>query len=41
MREKEWSEIGHIVNGIKEGIRQLRSWKIEHVKRDTNQPLMF
>jgi hypothetical protein len=32
-----WSSIGHIVDGIKMELRQLRSWRIDHVKRDANQ----
>lgn len=33
---KNLSKFGHIVDGIKIGLRQLRSWKIIHVKRDMN-----
>jgi hypothetical protein len=31
------STYGHIVEGIKMGLNQLRSSKIEHVKRDANK----
>jgi hypothetical protein len=30
------SSFGHIVDGIKLELRPLRSWRIEHVKRDAN-----
>jgi hypothetical protein len=29
----KWSKFGHIVDDIKLGLCQLRSWRIEHVKR--------
>jgi hypothetical protein len=31
-----WSNFGHIVDDIKLELRQLRSWRIDHVKRDAN-----
>jgi len=31
-----WSTFGHIVDGIKHDLSQLRSWRIEHVKKNTN-----
>lgn len=31
-----WSKFGHIIDGIKLGLCQLRSWRIKHVKRDAN-----
>jgi ribonuclease HI len=33
---QHWSRFGHIVDGIKLGLSQLRSWQINHVKRDAN-----
>jgi hypothetical protein len=36
-----WSNIGHIVEGINIGLRQMRSWRIEHVKRDANKQLIL
>lgn len=34
--DENWSKIGHLIDGIKEGLRKLRSWRIEHDKRDAN-----
>lgn len=36
MESKYWSRYGHIVDGIKVGLHTLRSWHIDHVKRDAN-----
>jgi hypothetical protein len=33
---KNWSNFGHVVDGIKEGLNQLKSWRIAHVKREAN-----
>jgi hypothetical protein len=35
-RGHNWSKMGHIIDGIKEGLGVLRSWSIEHVKREAN-----
>jgi hypothetical protein len=32
-----WSKFGYMVNGIKEDLRQLKSWSIVHVKRNVNK----
>jgi hypothetical protein len=31
-----WSKMGHLIDEIKEVLGKLRSWRIEHVKRDAN-----
>jgi ribonuclease HI len=33
---RNWSNFGHIVDGIKTELSQLRSWRIEHAKRNAN-----
>lgn len=29
-------KFGHLINGIEVGLSQLRSWTIEHIKREAN-----
>jgi len=36
-----WSKMGNLINGIKDGLGKLRSWSIEHVKRDANYAAHF
>jgi hypothetical protein len=37
-KHKNWSQFEHIVDGVQECMRLLRSCRIERVKRNTNSP---
>ena len=32
MEGKNWSKIGYFIDGIKDGLCHLRSWRIEYIK---------
>jgi hypothetical protein len=36
LANKNWNKIGHLIDEIKEGLHQLRSWRIEYIRRDAN-----
>jgi hypothetical protein len=40
-RGYNWSKMGHLINGIKDGLSKLRSLSVEHVKRDANYAAHF
>jgi hypothetical protein len=36
MGSPDWNKMGHLIDGIKENLGKLSSWRVEHVKRDAN-----
>jgi hypothetical protein len=36
-----WSKMGHLINGIKDGLDKLRSWSIAYIKKDVNYVVHF